>query len=64
MSTKPTYIHGIILGAFCLGFGVVLAGTDMVTSAPIAQRALEDRYFQERSDKNKIAPSIVIRPQR
>lgn len=43
MSTKPTYIHGIILGAFCLGFGVVLAGTDMVTSAPIAQRALEDK---------------------
>ncbi len=41
--SKPTYIHGVILGAFCLGFGVVLAATDMVTSAPIAQRALEDK---------------------
>lgn len=41
--SKPTYIHGVILGVFCLGFGVVLAATDMVTAEPIALRALEDK---------------------
>jgi electron transport complex protein RnfG len=41
--SKPTYIHAVILGAFCLGFGVVLAATDMVTADPIAVRALEDK---------------------
>lgn len=41
--SKPSYVHGLILGTFCLGFGVVLAGTDMVTESPIAQRALEDK---------------------
>ena len=33
----------MILGAFCLGFGVVLAATDCVTADDIAARALEDR---------------------
>jgi len=42
MSSR-TYIHGAILGAFCLGFGVVLALTDMVTAEPIATRAMEDK---------------------
>jgi electron transport complex protein RnfG len=42
MSSR-TYIHGAILGAFCLGFGVVLAATDMITAEPIAQRATEDK---------------------
>jgi len=41
---KPrTYTHGIILGAFCLGFGLLLAVTDRLTAADIAARALEDR---------------------
>ena len=42
MSSR-TYIHGVILGAFCLGFGVVLAATDQLTSTSIAQRAMEDK---------------------
>jgi electron transport complex protein RnfG len=41
--SQGTIIHGVILGAFCLGFGVVLAGTDRITHDPIAQRALEDK---------------------
>lgn len=41
---KPrTYTHGVILGAFCLGFGLLLAVTDKLTAADIAARALEDR---------------------
>ncbi len=41
---KPrTLVHGAILGAFCLGFGVVLAMIDQVTTDDIAARALEDR---------------------
>lgn len=41
---KPrTYTHGIILGAFCLGFGLLLAVTDKLTAADIAARALEDK---------------------
>ena len=42
MSSR-TYLHGGILGAFCLGFGVVLAVTDMITVEPIALRAMEDK---------------------
>jgi electron transport complex protein RnfG len=36
-------IHGLILGAFCLGFGIVLALTDRVTVDDIGARALEDK---------------------
>jgi electron transport complex, RnfABCDGE type, G subunit len=43
MSEKPVLIHGVILGVFCLGFGAVLAATNMVTVEPIAQRAMEDK---------------------
>lgn len=35
--------HGLILGAFCLGFGVVLALINEITAPDIAERALEDR---------------------
>lgn len=38
-----TWIHGAILGAFCLGFGTVLALTDYVTADDIARRVLEDK---------------------
>ncbi|MCK9388217.1 MAG: electron transport complex subunit RsxG [Sulfuritalea sp.] len=41
--TPRTLMHGVILGAFCLGFGLVLAITDRLTLADIAARALEDR---------------------
>jgi electron transport complex protein RnfG len=41
---KPrTLIHGVILGVFCLGFGLILALTDRYTVDDIAARALEDR---------------------
>jgi electron transport complex protein RnfG len=35
--------HGAVLGAFCLGFGAVLALTNRLTEADIATRANEDR---------------------
>lgn len=38
-----TLMHGVILGAFCLGFGLLLAITDRLTLDDIAARALEDR---------------------
>ncbi|MEN9502377.1 MAG: electron transport complex subunit RnfG [Pseudomonadota bacterium] len=41
---KPNMlIHGVILGAFCLGFGIMLAITKNLTAADIADRAVEDR---------------------
>ncbi len=40
---RRAWIHGAILGAFCLGFGTVLALTDHITAEEIAQRALEDK---------------------
>jgi electron transport complex protein RnfG len=41
---KPrTLMHGVILGTFCLGFGILLALTYRVTVDDIAARALEDR---------------------
>lgn len=43
MSRQRTIIHGLILGAFCLGFGVILAATDMVTADAITARAIEDK---------------------
>lgn len=39
---KPV-VHGLILFAFCLGFGLLLAVTDEVTVNGIAARALEDK---------------------
>ena len=43
MKQQRMLIHGVILGAFCLGFAIVLAVTDRVTAKDIAARALEDR---------------------
>lgn len=40
---SPTWIHGAILGTFCLAFGLILALTDRYTVDDIAARALEDR---------------------
>jgi Na+-translocating ferredoxin:NAD+ oxidoreductase subunit G len=39
---KP-YMHGLILFAFCLGFGLLMAVTDEVTLDDIAARAIEDK---------------------
>jgi len=35
--------HGVILGLFCLGFGLLLAITDAVTLDDIGARAMEDK---------------------
>lgn len=35
--------HSIVLGIFCLGFGILLAATHGVTASDIASRASEDR---------------------
>ncbi len=43
MKQQRTWSHGLILGAFCLGFGIVLAYSDHITVEDIAARALEDR---------------------
>jgi electron transport complex protein RnfG len=43
MMKESTWIHGLILAAFCLGFGILLALTDLATSDAIAARAVEDR---------------------
>ncbi|HYG89154.1 MAG TPA: electron transport complex subunit RsxG [Azospirillum sp.] len=43
MTTQPTWLHAAVLGAFCTGFGAVLALTDALTADPIAARALEDK---------------------
>jgi len=42
-SPPRTYIHAVILGVFCLGFGLLLAITDRLTVEDIAARALDDR---------------------
>jgi electron transport complex protein RnfG len=43
-AAKPrAAIHAVILGVFCLGFGLVLAITDRMTVEDIAARAIEDR---------------------
>ncbi len=43
MSSQRTLIHGLILGAFCLGFGTLLVMTNGYTKDDIALRAVEDR---------------------
>ncbi|MDE2118757.1 MAG: electron transport complex subunit RsxG [Betaproteobacteria bacterium] len=43
MKQQRMMVHGMILGAFCLGFGLLLAFTDRVTAQDIAVRAIEDR---------------------
>ncbi len=67
MSDK-TYIHGMILGAFCLGFGSVLALTDSITVDDIAARAIEDRQNSlgqvipdEIHDNNLVADTLAIK---
>jgi electron transport complex protein RnfG len=42
LKSKP-YVHGVILFAFCLGFGLLMAVTDEVTLDDIDARAIEDK---------------------
>jgi electron transport complex protein RnfG len=55
MSSQRTMVHGLILGAFCLGFGMLLVMTNSFTKDDIAQRAIEDR---QNSLKQVIPDSI------
>lgn len=66
---KPqSMMHGVILGTFCLGFGLVLAVTDRITVDDIAARALEDRQNSlaqvlpdELHDNNLVADTVVMK---
>lgn len=66
---KPkTLKHGIVLGAFCLGFGVLLAVTDWITVDDIGARALEDRQNSLKQvipdslhDNNLVADAIAMK---
>jgi electron transport complex protein RnfG len=65
---SPTWIHGAILGAFCLGFGLVLALTDRYTVDDIAARALEDRQNSlkqvmpdELHDNNPVTDTLAMK---
>jgi len=60
--------HGLILGAFCLGFGILIALTDLVTAEEIAARAMEDKINSlsqvlpaELHDNNPIDDAITLK---
>jgi electron transport complex protein RnfG len=64
---KPSWVHALILGAFCAGFGVLLAATDRVTKEPIKDRALEDKMNslavvipKSIHDNNPVADAITL----
>ena len=42
-SQPKMFRHGVILGLFCLGFGLLLALTDEITLSDINARAIEDK---------------------
>jgi len=42
-SQAKMFRHGLILGLFCLGFGLLLAVTDAITFDDIGARAIEDK---------------------
>ena len=52
---KPSWIHALILGVFCTGFGALLAFTNVFTAEPIQLRAVED---MQNSLSQVIPPSI------
>jgi electron transport complex protein RnfG len=61
-------IHGVILGLFCFGFGLVLAITDQVTAEDIGLRAVEDRKAslgqvipEEIHDNNLVKDVLTLR---
>lgn len=70
MSSQRTLIHGLILGAFCLGFGTLLVMTNGFTKDDIALRALEDRQNslaqvipESIHDNNLAADTLVLKNQ-
>lgn len=50
------HVHGVILGAFCLGFGLLLAVTDVITVDDIAARAVEDKQ----ASLSQILPDSIL----
>lgn len=69
---KPgTLKHAVILGSFCLGFGLLLAVTNRLTAADIAARALEDKQNSlsqvipdSLHDNNLVTDSIAMKDAR
>jgi Na+-translocating ferredoxin:NAD+ oxidoreductase subunit G len=65
---KPrAMIHAVILGVFCLGFGLLLAITDQLTVEDIGARAIEDRQNSlsqvipdEVHDNNLVSDTITM----
>ncbi|MEO5375067.1 MAG: electron transport complex subunit RsxG [Alphaproteobacteria bacterium] len=53
---RPTYIHAVVLGLFCLGFGLMLALLDLVTEEDIALRMVEDKQ----SSLAKVIPANLF----
>lgn len=43
MTSEKLTVHALILGAFCLGFGALLALTHQLTAGDIVLRSVEDR---------------------
>src|SRR4030066_1426151 len=71
MKKQRTWSHGLILGAFCLGFGIVLAISDSITVEDIAARALEDRLNSLKQvipdsihDNNLVTDAITMKNER
>jgi len=71
MKAQRVLRHGVILGTFCLGFGVVLAISDSVTVDDIAARALDDRLNSLSQvipasihDNNLVADAITMKNER
>jgi electron transport complex protein RnfG len=61
-------VHGLVLGAFCLGFGTLLAVTDRYTADDIAARAVEDRQNSLKQvvpdglhDNNLVADTLTLK---
>ena len=68
MKSDNAMKHGLILGAFCLGFGILIALTDRVTVDEIAARAMEDKINSlsqvlpaELHDNNPISDAITLK---
>jgi len=53
--SERTVVHAVVLGAFCTGFGALLATTNMFTAKEISLRAVED---MENSLTQVIPPGI------
>jgi electron transport complex protein RnfG len=60
--------HAVILGSFCLGFGLVMAATKSLASADIENRAMEDRLSSleqvlpgEFHDNNPLTDTVLLK---